>query len=161
MSKKPQKAVPADTTPKGPHIATQSLTPFGQQIVDALCDKVAPTCGMGFVNFDVGRERKVVRWLARKLGRAIKSVAGGVADLVEKGYLANEGECESSNPEEDGWVNTGLCILAHRTWQAYSRLDRQQLQRIWGMSYTDWLDWDGADGMEYPRQYDRPDWTTT
>lgn len=147
-------------------------TKFGQQLLDLLCDHVAPVCEMGFVTWSIGKEPEIVRWLAAKLDRSIKSIAGGIADLVEKGFL-NSGKglsegCLGSAEKpgrEDAKTAYNIVAMTHEGWQQYSRFDTSKLFGGYGddlsepdCTVEDWLDWDGVDGMPCPFGYDLPEW---
>src|SRR5262249_44734688 len=71
-------------------------TEFGQAILDSICAHVetAPqrgqTGGHGHIAWSIGKTSEVVAHVAEQLHKPVKSVAGGLSNLIEKGYLRND-----------------------------------------------------------------------
>ena len=130
------------------------LTQFGQSILDAILDHATPVVGMGFIGWSIGKEPEITKWLAAKLGKPVKSIAGGIADLVNKGYLVSTGVEDET---EKNCVIPPLGVT-HAGWQAYTRWNPKEVTEIREFDLESWLGWDGIDGMNFPFYYDLPDW---
>src|SRR5262245_62340833 len=96
----------------------KTITPFGQQILDAILDVVVSGQGMGFIGWSIGGTKEITAHVARKLGRSQKSVDGGLAHLITQGFFSNDLKTDSE------WIPVkGELAPTHEGWLAYSRWD--------------------------------------
>jgi thiol-disulfide isomerase/thioredoxin len=131
---------------------TTKPTEFGQAILDTICAHVetAPhrgqTGGHGHISWSIGKASDVVAHVATQLHKPLKSVAGGLSDLIEKGYLRND-----LSDDHDGYdVNDEVC-LSHKGWLAFSQWSAQKMMQEMGMESLEyWKEWDGVNGTCYP-----------
>ena len=130
---------------------TKTITKFGQAILDTICAHVATaaergrTGGHGHIAWSIGKTSVVVAHVARMLNKGVKSVAGGLSDLIEKGYLS------SDLVDDDDWhsVNDEVAIT-HKGWLAFSRWSAEKMTEDMGIDYEYWSHWDGVDGTSIP-----------
>jgi hypothetical protein len=95
----------------------------------------------------------VVREVAKKLGKPVRSTAGGVADLIRKDYLVNQGHQDGGNFLP---VSTHL-FLYQRSWETWDRFDAKKVLDDQGLeTIEDWQEWDGVDGTCFPFEYNIP-----
>lgn len=127
-------------------------TEFGQAILDTICAHVetAPqrgqTGGHGHIAWSIGKTSEIVAHVAEQLNKPVKSVAGGLSDLIEKGYLWND-----LLDDQDGYdVNDQVC-LSHKGWLAFSQWSPNKMMQDMEMeSLEDWKYWGGVDGTCFP-----------
>ena len=134
---------------------TSDITPFGQQILDAVCDAVAnpgdETGGMGHISWSIGKTSALTAAVAKHLGKDQTSVAGGLSDLIEKGFLSSDLETDDAFGKQ---VHDEIAI-PHKGWLAYSRWNPAQMMKDMGEeSLEHWLEWDGVDGTNIPYNND-------
>ena len=98
---------------------------------------------------------QVTDYLAAKLGKTKKSIAGGIADLIEKGYLSTGGESDNT-----GKFNKESIFITHKGWQAYSRWDISKVDCGYSepnaATLEEWLEWDGVDCQPIPFDFAKP-----
>jgi hypothetical protein len=103
---------------------------------------------MGHIGWAIGKTPEIVAQVAKKLGKEVKSVAGGLSDLIEKGYLSNQHE-----GDHDGIAKPDLISVLHKGWLAYSRWNPEQMQKDFQEfefgGVERWLEWDGVDGTDW------------
>jgi hypothetical protein len=117
-------------------------TPYGQRIIDLLCDHLADS-GFPYWVPAMGSTSTIVEWLAARMGKSVRSVAGALADLIEKRLVSTSWEHEC-----DGViVRYGKDIsVTTQGWCHWSRWSEEEMTRLHGDSLEEWLDWDGIDG---------------
>lgn len=111
---------------------SKRITRYGQQILDTICDVVAERLGIGFFGWTLGKTADVVAYVAGKIGKPIRSVAGALSDLVEKGYLDTD-----SHENDLGQTIPQALSISQAGWKAYSRWNPEEVLKAWGMETLD------------------------
>lgn len=142
-------------------------TPYGQRLLDAICEKVEEELSFAWIGFDVGNTDQIVKYLSKRFGKSVKSIAGAISDLIEKEFLWSGGERETHDPKLHGTLDESVLGISHNGWKQFSGWSVDKIDEVFGEWAEDWEyatalafweDWDGANGMEYPREYTKPNW---
>lgn len=120
-------------------------TRYGQRIIDLLCDHLADS-GFPYWVPAMGSTAMIVEWLAARMGKSVRSVAGALSDLIEKRLVSTSWEHEC-----DGVIiRYGKDIsVTTRGWCHWSRWSQDEMSKLNdNFTLEEWLEWDGIDGTE-------------
>jgi hypothetical protein len=130
-------------------------TPYGQKVLDELCRVVARHRHFGYLGFSIGDTPDITRYLARRLGRSVRSVAGALGHLAKQGLIHTSG-FEPDFPLSDTAhllrSRGGQVGLAPASWYRCSWWSEDKLVESEIFYHTGdrsllevWLLWDGID----------------
>jgi hypothetical protein len=147
------KGEPMIATATGKKSSQEKPKIFGQQILDCICDRVARDAGtgMGFACWSIGKTAQIVSYVAEMHKLDIKSVAGGLSDLINKKYFCSELWNRDEQEDEDNY----LAINA-KAWLQYTHWTPDN--RWVKACEEEKLDWfaDGMNTLDLTYDYEQP-----